>query len=86
MGPKESRKLNPKYVIARDTLPMNFPHYTIIYAILIGVTDWANWIKVTLWLLCLGWVLVYIARKFIEKPEIKLTYLEKDIKKFMDKN
>lgn len=74
MARKQSKGLIRRPVIDRNSLPMNFPHYAIIYAILMGVLDLPGWVKITLWILCGLWILIYLARKLVEKPEIKINY------------
>lgn len=55
-----------KPVIKRDRLPMNFPHYAIIYSLL-GMIIWGyGWQFWVLLAFCIINILIYWARKSIE--------------------
>lgn len=58
-----------KFVIQRDRLPANFPHYGVIYFILFNdLLGWNWWFISGSTLILIGLLLSYAYRKSIEIP------------------
>lgn len=67
---KNQEKPTKKIVFSRDRLPVDFPHYKVIYFWIINqFNDWGLITLIITSILLFLFLLVYFYRKSIEKPQ-----------------